>query len=1203
MLMRIFKVLKKLLQPVPLVAVICLIMAPVIWFFGDKVGLRGFYPFGNDEARFWSVFVLAIVGGICLAILVFRAVRAWLSARNRAAQREPTEEELENAAMKQVFDRAVKIIRQRWSGEGRSLYGLPWYIVIGGSESGKTSLIENSDLRFPIDHEINSELQELSDRKASGFFNWRVAGNEAVLLDLNGEYFRPYKARTAVQNVLWDRFLFNLQRVRPRRPINGVVLTIDMIEFLGMTQEARDNYSQLVRDVINDLVEKLDTRMTIHLAFTKLDQVAGFPDFFATLSASDREFLYGFHFLHEGRHAPEWLKQFESQYDNYLEGLHLRLKKRMLELKSAHSRQEAFAFYRSFLGLGGPLRTFLENALSPDKFTTPPLVRGIYFLSNRQENAPRNTFLEAVGERYALPDPLYGTSQRSSYPYFATRFLKKVVFPEAGLAGNNRRADERYRRHMVTAAGVALFLCLTGGLYWNIRYESNLVQAREVLEKVQQLNDGSGITSLADPTGERLLVPLNRIRDAMLTFGDYHDVGAVRAQLSLYQGRRIGPIVDAVYRDMLNNRFAPALLSGVEHALKTVCPKGGDAELEYLRVYRMMGDLNGRDNRVVSQYFNGYWTDNVIGSETKVAQLDTHLDYMLKQVPQAYDIRQDVVLQAQRDLGKLTPFRRVYHSLRALTERQLPNPLEFSRSVGAAFDLVYEPAPIDKSQELDGTVGENTPGAQECGVVTERNFTGSPFKIPRFFTREQFHDFFVPQVEHVASIAADDLWVLGQLEDTSYSNAEYAEIRTKVRENYVDEYIRTWRDALNMMKVKDFDDIRDATEILQTLSGTNNPMRRVAELVKENTLIYKAKAEVPENGGLELENADIDPNREAGIRIATAFGAIQGMLNERPDGSPSNIDQIQESLKSVYDYLKSVRDAGDPNAKALELAIARAKLSGEDPIFVLQRIAERAPAPFDEQLRHVASQSWRTIMVAATEELNRKWQDEIFGAYQRLIAGKYPFDRNSGQDLPLQDFKEFFRPGGILDAFYREELLTFVDETTGEPKIIDGQSLAVDRGFSRQLRKAMNITKSFFDQNGELAVEFKVAPVNMSANLSRAVLNFEGQLIVNSHGPSRPITVFWPNIIDGPAASRVDLAPLGHGQSLSRQFDGAWSWLHLYDSASKANQSDSTVDISFANASGQAATFRIRPEARVNVFFNSPISNFSLPRHLYGGVS
>ena len=400
------------------------------------------------------------------------------------------------------------------------------------------------------------------------------------------------------------------------------------------------------------------------------------------------------------------------------------------------------------------------------------------------------------------------------------------------------------------------------------------------------------------------------------------------------------------------------------------------------------------------------------------------------------------------------------------------------------------------------------------------------------------------------------------------------------------------------MEVRPFKDLRDAGEILRGLSGADSPVRRIAALVADNTVIYPPETVTPDTsaGATELQ---FDPNREAGLRINEEFRAIHRMLNAEEGSGQPNIAQIEEALAALHDYMKIIRDAPDPNAKALEVAIARANLQGSDPIYVLQRLAERTPAPFDAHLRHVARESWRVIMAAATEELNRKWHEDIYGDYQRLIAGRYPFDRASPEDLPLQDFEDFFGPGGTLESFYKTELTTFVDEASGQPRDIDGQSLPVDPDFTANLRRAINITRTFFNDSGDLSVEFSVQPIGMSANLARAQLNFEGQLVISTHGAARPVRIIWPNIIDGQSSSRVDLSPLAKtGVPGGSQFDGPWSWLRLYDSASKSGLVDNSVDVGFGNANGQTARFRIRAEGQVNPFFNSPLSSFSLPSHL-----
>lgn len=1198
---RIFKVLKKSLSPLPLIMVVSFVGSLVVWFFGEKLRWKSFQPFAEGDMRFWVALCLLVLGLVLMTVMIVRAVRARLASREKKERREPTLEELEAEAMDTAFAKAVAVIRSRWSRGGRSIYGLPWFLVLGKHAAGKTSIIENGDMRFPIDHEIRAELATLGERDAKEFITWRVAGNEAVLLDIDGHQFVPHEERTGVQSVLWDRFLTNLQKIRPRRPINGVILAVDMLEFSHFSMASREEYANLVRRTVNDLVERLGTRLTVHIVFTKMDQLAGFTGFFEGLRAVDRENLFGFHFLYEGRHTPAWDEQFVEQYAEFCKKIHRLTTRQLLDQKTPRNRREAFTFYRTLLGLEAPMSAFLKGALTADKFSTPPLVRGVYFASNRQENAPQNVFLEAVGQRYMLPQPLYGTSQGASYPFFITQFFKKAVFPEAGLSGNNVKVEKRYRSRLMLAFFGSAAACVIGAIYWSAQYNKNLALAENVLERTE-VYASLGQSVRNDPTGQQLLDPLNTIRDATFEFDDFREVSAATAQLTLYQGREIGPIADAAYRTILNDQFAPVLLGGVEQKLRQVCPKGSDEELEYLRVYRMMGELEGRDNRVIDKYFGDFWQTNFEAQGEVQEQLNSHLDYMLEKVPAAYETDPALVLSAQENLGRLTPYRRVYANLRALSERQLPNPIEFQSSIGASFGIVYQASTVGEvsTEEAEEAKAEDsTSVTPECGQISEQVFARGPFEVPRIFTAPEYKAFFVPQVERVAQIAADDLWVLGQLESTNYSDEDFLEIQRNLREVYVDDYVRTWRQSLNALEVRDFDDIRDATESLRALSGPDNPIRRIARLVVNNSTIYEPEGEILEGTEASANELPIEPNRAAGLQIFENFSEIRGMLEARGEGGESNMDQIGEALASLYDYMKSVRDAPEPSVRALELSIQRAELTGEDPIYVLSRIAERAPAPFNTHLRHVADEAWRVIMVGATEELNRKWHEEIYGDYQRLIAGRYPFDRESDQDLPVEDFEEFFRPGGILESFYQQELLVFVDETTGEPRIIDGQSLAVDAEFAGSLRSAIDITRSFFDASGDLSIEFSVATAGMSANLSRAVLNFEGQVVINTHGPSRPITIIWPNAIDQSPSSRIDISPLaGTGSTVSRQYNGPWSWLRLYDSASKSNLDNNSVDLYFGNANGQTATFRLRPEARINPFFNSPLSSFELPSHL-----
>src|SRR5262249_34930452 len=134
------------------------------------------------------------------------------------------------------FETALKVLRRARSANApRSLrarlaawspthylYQLPWYVFIGAPGSGKTTALLNSGLRFPLAEELGPEAV----RGVGGARNcdWWFT-DEAVLLDTAGRYTTQDSDR-AVDSQAWSGFLDLLKKHRPRRPINGVLLTI-----------------------------------------------------------------------------------------------------------------------------------------------------------------------------------------------------------------------------------------------------------------------------------------------------------------------------------------------------------------------------------------------------------------------------------------------------------------------------------------------------------------------------------------------------------------------------------------------------------------------------------------------------------------------------------------------------------------------------------------------------------------------------------------------------------------------------------------------------------------------------------------------------------------------------------------------------------------------------------------------------------------
>src|SRR5690606_11249256 len=197
-----------------------LLLAAIIWFFGPYLGIAGRQPLVGPVAR------LALILSIVLAWAIWTQVqhlrhrsRAQKLGSELAAQSSPDDDRqgvaaTERAQLQQRFRDAVKMLRKT-RGRG-SLYSLPWYMVIGPPGSGKSTLVRNSGLQFPLAGQFGKE----SLRGVGGTRNcdWWFT-DEAVFLDTAGRYTTQVTDQLADAGA-WTGFLCMLRRFRRNRPIN-----------------------------------------------------------------------------------------------------------------------------------------------------------------------------------------------------------------------------------------------------------------------------------------------------------------------------------------------------------------------------------------------------------------------------------------------------------------------------------------------------------------------------------------------------------------------------------------------------------------------------------------------------------------------------------------------------------------------------------------------------------------------------------------------------------------------------------------------------------------------------------------------------------------------------------------------------------------------------------------------------------------------
>ncbi|MEH6354402.1 MAG: type VI secretion system membrane subunit TssM [Marinobacter sp.] len=1183
-----------------------------VWWLGPRWSLNGELPLASWQARSLVTLAAVLLVALFWGLMLARRLRQSQQSQTAVAQEQEDPVLPLERKQQRLLDRQLAALRGKHSRR-HGAYRLPWYLVMGLENAGKTSLILGCGQSWALSDVTRNNR---TDRNPFGF-DWWVA-DTGLMIDPAGELLSENNeggVSGEIQHRLWRHFLGWLQRNRPHQPLNGVLMVIDLAQ-LSMAGEQQSQAQAIVlRNRLRELMEKTGSQLPIYICFTKMDLLYGFESFAASWSKAELEQPLGFTFeLHRGGDKDRWLTQFTERYEQLVQGLMARLPEVLGASHKAETRAAAYSFTRQMAGLAPVLEGYLATLLAADGFSNPALVRGSYFTSVRQEGVPEDAFVTAAAANYRLTGPVQPAQrQRRSVPMFASQLFAAIFVAEEGLAGQGQR---RFRRQRQIAVAAVLALAV-GGLMsagWQHYFTKNAEAALMVQAQVQEfLNSTATVNVDRAVSGAELLGSLNRLRDATLAFGERNKASSWLRDMGLYRGDQVAPALEDAYRDMLAYQFLPALMFAVSEQMMdspgSPYPPGSSVfsgsldaldfnnnSLEHLRVLRMLYDASGRRKDIVRGYLQGYWQRLYPGQRERQEDLLTHLDYGLEATDlagwaKAGDVSARMVLApfsgrvewAQYELGRVPTLQRVYRSLEQTAVRQLPPARDLARSSGPAFATVF------------GIVDADT---TSLSAVNNHN----PMLIPALFTRESLQKWFLDRSTRVTELALIDAWVLGRRDNIDFSLADQKQLQAGLHNLYSQEYVRHWRGALSRLNIHNFEDLNHGVQILESLGSSYQPLAGVLQQLRENTSLAASlsndlRQAAPAAARLVLTPAQVPPRLAMWQNIERQFIDLNRLtLSQGED--PSELDEIMLVVAELHQYLRNIQESPDSGKSALVAARARLGLEGADPIFTLQRMAAYQPEPLNRMLGHLASESWRVLLDSAVAQLEREWFREVYQPFAQNLAPFYPFKAGTDRDAALQDFEQFFAPGGILQTFYNQKLKLFVEDHPRQSGALARAGL-LRREVTAALAGADAIRRAYFTTSGSLDVEFALEPLNLTSNKRRSVMNLDGQLVEFNHGPRQSIPLVWPNTLRDNVQSRITLVPVEVNRSprsLSQQ--GPWALFRLLGNADLTGVDSTALDVKFTVDDG-AMRYRLHAASNTNPFTQQLLSGFRLPRSLY----
>ena len=1103
------------------------LLSLIIWVFGPIVRVGESEPFASETVRIVLIALLVIFCLIWLIVAQRRAIRA-----NRmfvaeiaapAVEKSLSPGEQSVAAVGAKFQDVMAELKRRKLGGRKFLREMPWYVIVGPPATGKTTALRQSGLNFPID--LTDDLQGVGGtRNCDWFFT-----ENAVLIDTAGRYVQQ-ESQPDVDAAEWLGFLDLLKKHRGRRALNGVIVALS-IDALSDGDEAIRAHGRKIRRRLTELNERLGIRLPVYLMLTKADLIKGFEAFFDGLSTSAREQVWGTTFALDQRVDGKTIAREISALATELER---RLVPRLEDEDTLATRAEIFRFPAQLGSLSEPIEVLVDSMFGESRYEESAWLRGVYLTSATQEGAPIDRLTAALASSFGLPArramPVSRVEKRS---FFLKNLLTDVIFKEAGLGTFDPQAQRRRAwiwRGAAAASGAAVLLA---GLMFTLAYYDNR----------------NAITAQAEQF-EALQVPLTAVASSPAS-ADPLDIELALAAMTEVANSRTEPPNRA--RDVFGPSAAPELLRAqtdtYNHALRNVLEPRMVALLEAtmwrqirdpefllgaLKTYRMMTGLSQMD----TQFAQDWWV-NELPEFAPTAPFPT---------PDAEEHQLAAMQRMTVDDSYIAPDP-------ALVAEALKSVCTISLPARAYKQLLADPAVA----ELKEWIPINFAGPNGAKVLARRSDKTLRVGIPGAYTYKGFHEAVLARLEDVAAQAALDRAVFagGCSENAETSVSALSEDILKL---YYEDFIAQWDSLLRDIRLAPLTDLNVASENLKDLSSADSALKRlVTAVVQETELTRSDEAPAGDNkaaskgaskllgkigkiGKLAKTGAKLLPRAGSagevdltGALVAEHYKPLKGVIAE-VDGQPPALDAAVVSLTALSNVLQTVAASPDPE-EAIKKQGGLAELTG-----AVARQAQILPDPIDDWLGGIAGDTSGLTEKAVTSELNAIWRADILPFCQAALNNRYPFTPDSAVDVNVRDFARLFGPGGLIDAFINDHLISYVD-TTSQPWKWRAD-FGLDDSALAAFEQARRIRDDLFPAGAGPVMSFTLEPKDLSPSVTRVTLNVDGQSIVYYNNATRPQPMTWPGK-DGTGVITLAFQPIDGSPEVMVSETGSWAWLRM----------------------------------------------------------
>ena len=1191
------KILKLLFNPWTMTIFGLTAISALIWFAGPLIAFAEYYPFASDTHRTILIGLIFIfyIGKLTWKFIKSRKQNVrfmeGLLQQGSVPQNSGSPAGSEEIAMLQKrFEEAVAVLKNANLGKKygffskfnrQYVYELPWYIFIGAPGSGKTTALVNSGLRFPLAEHFGQEVI----RGIGGTRNcdWWFT-NEAILLDTAGRY-TTQESDKEKDSAAWSGFLKLLKKYRPRRPINGIIITVSISDLLQQSSTQRETQANAIRKRIQELHSELNIRFPIYVLVTKADLLGGFMEFFSNYGKEDRTQVWGVTFPLSEKEDVIPLANFDPEFTLLEQRLNSRLIDYLQNERDIQKRALLYTFPQQFSVLKEVLRDFLNQIFSLSRFNQPPLLRGIYFTSGIQEGNPIDRIISSYAQAFQLDSRQLIPNKPSGKSFFLSRLINDVILDEAEIAGTNLRWERQRALLQWGVSITALFLTISLIAVWFISFSQNQAYVAEVAAKVpvvsKQVEQLPVVQNISIPD---LISAFESVKGLAIVPATNIESSPLSMSMGLFQGEKLASAANSAFQRLLKDTFLPQLILRLEYLLSNANSSNTELLYEGLKTYLMLHQADHFDPVALKAFIILDWENN-LPREINFDQrriLESHLDNLLNRdyLSSPIPINSELVNRVRTLIAKTPLAQRIYNRLK-LQGMNIDIPeFTIAKNVGSSAALVFE---------------------RKSGTPLTKGISG-------LYTYDGYYNFFPRAAkETTRQLAEEEPWVLDLPEKQRNSILDIhteSSVLEEVRRLYLQDYAKNWENFINDIQLVKASTLSKSIELTRVLSAADSPLLSLLQAVtKEITLVNTDTAEKNivdkatdhvKTAKKRLEQYLGQPKESVSTAVLVSrpeqivdekFKDLRRLVQSSSPGQPVPIERLISKINELYYFLTTTEEALNTNT-TLPISKVQTEMRAE---------ARQLSEPLRSMFASLSSSSQNQTEGMTRGNLNQSLKIAVTDFCQQATAGRYPFVKRSTQDVTQDDFAQLFSFGGRFDEYFQKELAQFVDSTK---QIWHFRQTGDTPRDLQEFKRAQTIRDIFF-RGGTRAINinFTFKPIDMDPAITQFILDVDGQMVKYSHGPQVPISIQWP----GPKGStqvRLQISPVQQGGTSGQVFEGPWALFRMFDNVQINSTPQSEKFIATFNINDKKAQFEVITSSVQNPFRLQELQDFKCPAKL-----